>query len=151
MGAYKARDFFLSCERHCDLGGIWINGFGGELARGGMYWKAVDTSNRADGNELCRRAGLPPRQALIEAFDNWLAGLQKVSPEALADRGYLENRISSLVSPRLYGAAQFTVIACPFLSADFICMSRRVLFGIRRSKCLLKGSIAAEWPSLIHI
>jgi len=150
-GAYKARDWLLACEDQLDLAGAWIHGFSGEIVRGGLYWREHDsTTGKISPKELLVRMGIPLDDRFVDAVSEWLLRLDGRKLSEILDIAYIEQRLGCLVSPRLYGVAQFQFNAVPFANPALYDRALYLPINYRRSRAV-RDLIRRAWPELLDI
>ena len=95
-------------------------GFGGEVSAA-YYTKPEDLRRPVTGSNLLDRMEISPRSDFVKAAEEWREGINfEASPRFVVELAYIENRLSSWASPRLYGVPRFAATIIPFADRNFV-------------------------------
>jgi hypothetical protein len=130
---------------------VLLPGTAGEIVRRTMQWRPADKpGTKISAAEVLTRCKLPQHPALLQATEEWVAGLQFVDTFTFLALTFVEQRLSCWAAPQHYGNTTSAFEFTPFNSRTIFKTAMRLPHEYRRTKQLPVDFIRHAWPELLN-
>ena len=103
----------------------FVGGLGGEVARGFFYRVSDESDSPLNARSLVSRTGLPPEATVVNAADQWLFGVPRLSSPEILDLAYVELRMGPWAFASVY-PHQYTTEIHPMVCREIY----ELMFGL---------------------
>lgn len=127
---------------------LHVNGFGGAIARGKYWADGDDPSTSFDAGELLARMHRPEHPVLVDAIEDWLAGVSQFDAYTQLDLLTQELRYGSWAGPHFPGLSLHRDVVSPLAYFPVVEAMFRLPPAVRRNGTVQYVVIDRFWSEL---